>query len=225
MSRTCEICPVVFEVSRNTPKKRFCHTRCREKARRQRATPLARAKAAKAVARYRSSPKGKVWLAGYIKRDDVVAKQRAASKRWRNSPEGIAYHRQMEKTPEMQAYRKEYRKSENGKRLHAVARGRYRMKEGLFMANERARLYGLTVEQLKAILDAGCYAPGCDWSGRLHIDHDHKCCNYQGSCGKCVRGALCPAHNLYLGHLEKDPAFANWVLSGANLGNQIRREA
>ncbi len=225
MTRTCEICPTVFEVSRNTPKRRFCHKNCREKAKRQRATPLDKARAARAAAKYKSSAKGRLWLESYRKRDDVVAKQKSASLRWRNSPEGISYRRQMEQTPEVQAYRKEYRRSKNGKQLQTAAQSRYRMKEGLFMANERARVYGLTVEQLKAILDAGCYAPGCNWSGRLHIDHDHRCCNYQGSCGKCVRGALCPPHNLYLGHLEKDPSFASWVLSGVTLGNEVRREA
>jgi hypothetical protein len=45
------------------------------------------------------------------------------------------------------------------------------------------------------------------------VDHDHSCCQGRRSCGKCVRGALCNRHNLYLGFIEKDPAFGVWALA------------
>jgi hypothetical protein len=38
---------------------------------------------------------------------------------------------------------------------------------------------------------------------RLHIDHDHKCCNKKSSCGKCLRGLLCWECNHQLGRLEE----------------------
>lgn len=37
---------------------------------------------------------------------------------------------------------------------------------------------------------------------RPQIDHDHACCPGQKGCSKCVRGILCMACNLRLGHVE-----------------------
>lgn len=39
--------------------------------------------------------------------------------------------------------------------------------------------------------------------GSYAIDHDHRCCTGNESCGKCVRGLLCSQCNLSLGHFEK----------------------
>lgn len=39
-----------------------------------------------------------------------------------------------------------------------------------------------------------------------HIDHDHTCCSGTSrSCGKCVRGLLCPSCNIAIGMAEEDP--------------------
>ena len=83
--------------------------------------------------------------------------------------------------------------------------------------HRKALRYGITVEALAMILDAGCYAPGCKSRKRLNIDHDHSCCAGRTSCGKCVRGALCQRHNMFLGAIENDYQFAIWVLNQPNM--------
>lgn len=37
-----------------------------------------------------------------------------------------------------------------------------------------------------------------------HIDHDHRCCDYDGSCGRCVRGILCGECNRGLARFRDD---------------------
>lgn len=71
----------------------------------------------------------------------------------------------------------------------------------------RAARYGTTVEALDALLAhqnhscAICATP-IEWTTAA-IDHDHACCNYtikdRRTCGKCVRGFLCPMCNLGIG--------------------------
>lgn len=38
-----------------------------------------------------------------------------------------------------------------------------------------------------------------------HIDHDHTCCPSGGSCGKCVRDAVCARCNMLLGNADDSP--------------------
>lgn len=39
----------------------------------------------------------------------------------------------------------------------------------------------------------------------LRVDHDHECCDREGSCGKCVRGLLCDKCNLAIGLFGENP--------------------
>lgn len=40
---------------------------------------------------------------------------------------------------------------------------------------------------------------------KIHVDHDHKCCNDKASCGKCIRGLLCSQCNTAAGLMKDDP--------------------
>jgi len=44
----------------------------------------------------------------------------------------------------------------------------------------------------------------CKESDAKHIDHDHKCCIGDYSCGKCIRGLLCSNCNTAIGLLKDD---------------------
>lgn len=70
------------------------------------------------------------------------------------------------------------------------------------------RKYGLTLPDYLFLLEkqngvcAICKKPSDIKGRRLAIDHDHKCCPDQNTCGKCIRGLLCYTCNAGLGGLE-----------------------
>ena len=67
----------------------------------------------------------------------------------------------------------------------------------------RAVQYGLSIEQMNAMLASGCVI--CGSRAGLTIDHDHSCCPGKSSCGKCVRGVLCSTCNTGLGMFKDNP--------------------
>lgn len=77
------------------------------------------------------------------------------------------------------------------------------------------RIYNLTVEDYNLMLEkqkGKCANPACEVMSknerykRLHIDHDHNCCNGPFSCGKCIRGLLCGKCNVSIGNMDDDIA-------------------
>lgn len=63
--------------------------------------------------------------------------------------------------------------------------------------------HSLTPEEYLELLEKGCAVCGIT-TGRLCLDHDHKCCPGQKTCGKCIRGVLCDKHNRGLGYFDDD---------------------
>ena len=72
------------------------------------------------------------------------------------------------------------------------------------------RRYSLSEEKYSELLDsqggccAICLTPATKFKKRLHVDHDHNCCPSGHSCGKCIRGLLCPICNRFLAYVESD---------------------
>jgi hypothetical protein len=75
-----------------------------------------------------------------------------------------------------------------------------------------------TQEQFDRLLDAQqhtcgmCHEP-FEEGQLIHVDHDHACCQGKNrSCGECIRGLLCHACNIGLGHIERRYAMARAYL-------------
>lgn len=73
--------------------------------------------------------------------------------------------------------------------------------------------YGISPEEKMLLwayqngLCAICYNPipnALNEEGRdmAYVDHDHRCCSGDKSCGKCIRGLLCRSCNAGLGHFR-----------------------
>lgn len=80
-------------------------------------------------------------------------------------------------------------------------------------------LYGLTrAAFLRLILlcDNRCQCGrefGSERENTPCVDHDHKCCAGNRSCGKCIRGLLCRQCNLLLGVAKDNPHYLPQFLS------------
>lgn len=73
-----------------------------------------------------------------------------------------------------------------------------------------AMQWGITLERYEALLatqEGRCAICRSQNSGKRGwcVDHDHACCDRNGSCGGCVRGLLCGRCNALLGHAQDNP--------------------
>lgn len=83
------------------------------------------------------------------------------------------------------------------------------------------RTYNLTEEQLIAL---GSECRICGATDDLCVDHDHRCCPGEKSCGKCVRFILCRRHNTMIARANDNPAIlrrAADLLDGLDLSGGV----
>ena len=97
-------------------------------------------------------------------------------------------------------------------RRNAIARKNKALKPRSYMGRRGEWLkykFGLTLEDYDKMLSdqngvcAICQKE-CKTGKGLGIDHDHKCCSGEKSCGKCIRGLLCSNCNGAIGMLQED---------------------
>jgi hypothetical protein len=101
-------------------------------------------------------------------------------------------------------------------RLH----GHRESRESRKKSNRKYRIarYGLAQEDFDLLLKVQRYACGMchkpfEQGQLIHVDHDHACCREKNrSCGECIRGLLCHACNIALGHIERRYATARAYL-------------
>lgn len=90
-----------------------------------------------------------------------------------------------------------------------------RSKDGLQVACKLCRRervvkckYRVSYGELLAAQDGRCGMCGAEQCNSGHanfaVDHDHKCCPGDFSCGRCVRGLLCLACNSALAMIESE---------------------
>ena len=131
-----------------------------------------------------------------LKSPEAIESARRSSQKYENSPKGKAFRKK---------YRKEYRETPKGREvLRRIANkyngsptGRnYKLKHDFNISLDDYNK--LMVEQNGVC--AGCLKPFPHRN--LGVDHNHKCCSGDKSCGKCIRGLLCVKCNATLGMCE-----------------------
>lgn len=66
--------------------------------------------------------------------------------------------------------------------------------------------HGISLEEYNILFQkqnfscAICKSKTAGGKGMFHVDHNHKCCNGEKSCGKCTRGLLCTTCNMIVVH-------------------------
>ena len=89
---------------------------------------------------------------------------------------------------------------ENADRKRASHKRWAKENPDFFYATQVERLYGITWRQYRWLDEQQnskcsiCRNPPNEGK-RLHIDHDHSCCNGRVAFGKCIRGLLCSGCN------------------------------
>jgi hypothetical protein len=92
----------------------------------------------------------------------------------------------------------------NRLRREGLAKSRSKAAEA---ARHVLRFYRLDASRYGALVPEDGRCPICQEapSAGLQVDHDHRCCPGERSCGECVRGLLCGPCNRALAQMRDDP--------------------
>lgn len=83
--------------------------------------------------------------------------------------------------------------------------------------------FGITPERYDEMLveqSGRCYLCEEPLRGGVHIDHDHRCCPGNKSCGKCIRGLACQKCNQGVGQFGDDPDRMEMVARNLRLASR-----
>ncbi len=117
----------------------------------------------------------------------------------------------------------------NRERCLAQSRAWQEANRERFLLQKGAWRIGMTVEQYLALLASangmcaicGSTEVGSANKARMSVDHDHRCCPGDKSCGKCIRGVICNRCNTGLARFDDDPdrllAAAAYLLQSRNV--------
>ena len=129
------------------------------------------------------------------------------------------YHRRWRANPEVKKRQAElaaqrYAAMSDEERKEYNLSGTLRRRERGYHLHKK---YGLSLDEYDAMLEqqgGGCAICGKEPSPnkRLSVDHDHKCCPGETTCGNCIRGLLCITCNVWLGFYENE----QWVMKAKN---------
>jgi hypothetical protein len=148
----------------------------------------------------------------YHSRPEIIARKRAYY--WEHREQVLANNREWYRTHKSQKY--ESRKAWMAAHPEKLAawKAKNPEKSAIYSATYRAKhpnaRYNLSRERRLALLaaqDNRCAICRVEFGSaralRPHIDHDHRCCSGNKSCGNCIRGLLCSKCNgLLLSALE-----------------------
>ena len=140
----------------------------------------------------------------------ITEQRRLYNQRWvESNRDHVKAYRDANKD-KRNARRRELYAQEKDRRAQAIEGTRqYRINNPFA---RRAATYGIPAEKLEVMSIKGCAICGAT-EGKLHVDHDHKS-------GR-VRGILCSACNLAIGHLQDDPIIVasalRYLMNGGNV--------
>lgn len=115
----------------------------------------------------------------YMKRRSQSPEGKACFKKYWQSKKGKAKRKEYESSPKRKLYLSEWAKTEQAQKTRRYAHVK--------------RTYNLSKEQYEALLSKQNFVCAICQNSLEHpyVDHDHRCCKTENSCGKCVRGLVC----------------------------------